>query len=58
MLIERKVCSTCRAGLSGNDVAPGVLKQLSEMYPALPIEVHVRGREEILIMQAGEYLKD
>ena len=35
------VCTICAQGLANPDVAPGVLKQLSDMYPGLTINITV-----------------
>jgi Domain of unknown function (DUF4781) len=51
------VCDVCRQGLANPSVPPGVLKQLSQMYPELTIRVTVqtqpgvtpKGGENILI---------
>lgn len=48
MRIEQEVCSICRATSSS-----GVLRQLSQQYPTLTIEVAASGTSEILRYRAG-----
>ncbi len=58
------VCRKCIQGLKNNSVSPGVLKQLSQKYPHLRIEVtsetlpniKVTGRSTVII-QNGTYIE-
>ncbi|NMD84949.1 hypothetical protein HF881_10345 [Streptococcus sp. WB01_FAA12] len=39
------VCGACKQGLTNPDVSPGILKQFSEKYPNLIIEVTTESAE-------------
>lgn len=50
-------CNVCKQGLGNPKVKPGVLKQLSQRYPGLTIEVTVeQGSVEKLVIQNGKRL--
>jgi hypothetical protein len=55
--IEQTVCTICRAGLPGTDVAPGVLRQFSLKYPDLTIKVTAEDADEILWILNGLRVK-
>lgn len=53
MHIEQPVCSGCKAGLADPDSGKGVLKQFSEKYPNLTLEITAEGTTEIVGVRKG-----
>jgi hypothetical protein len=56
MLIEDRVCNSCRQGLRGTDVPPGVLKQLSDRYPNITFNVANQATKDILRFPGGKFV--
>jgi len=56
VLVEQRVCNICRQGLPGTDVPAGVLKQFSDRFPRLTIEIAAEGTEELLRIRGGRYI--
>ena len=58
---NKGVCTNCMQGLNNSNVAPGVLKQLSQMYPGLTIRVaaeggNASGKRAILEILNGKFI--
>jgi hypothetical protein len=56
MHLSSDPCPTCKQGLKGTDVEPGVLKQLSDRYPGLEIRVTFEGRPTEMVIKGGRVL--
>ena len=52
MHVDQSVCSVCKAGL-GSLVKPGVLKQFSQKYPALVLEITNQENDEFVRLRGG-----
>lgn len=57
--IEQEVCSVCRQGLNPDSTAgAGVLKQFSNKYPSLTIEVTASGTSEVIRIKGGKIITE
>ena len=52
MHVEQIVCGTCKAGLA-RAVSPGVLKQFSQKYPGLIVEITNQENAEVVRVRGG-----
>ena len=65
MRITNPLCDTCFQGLKNTDVVPGVIKQFSNKYPDLTINITVENNaavrktgEKVLTIKGGKIIED
>jgi hypothetical protein len=54
--MEQKVCFTCLYGFGDKNKGSGVLKQFSEKYPTLSIEITNQQNTKVIRIRAGRRL--
>ncbi len=55
--VDQRVCNICRQGFDSPGVPDGVLKQMSEKYPGLRIEIRAVGTNEIIVIEGGQRIR-
>lgn len=57
MHVSQEVCGSCKAGLAKADKPAGILKQLSQAYPKMTIEITAEGTNEIIKLLNGARIR-
>ncbi|HEX9294446.1 MAG TPA: polymorphic toxin-type HINT domain-containing protein [Polyangiaceae bacterium] len=55
--VEQRVCNICRQGFDSPGIPDGVLKQMSEKYPGLRIEIRNTETSEVIVIEGGRRIR-